>query len=200
MRLILASSSPRRKQLLKMLGIEPKILISSVDENQLPNESIETFLRRVSMAKGEAVYKDEYFNIPIISSDTIVWCNNLMIGKPRDREEAARFLKMLAGNVHDVLTGLAILYQGVTHYEYARTQVEFSEINEDELKYYLDNENYMDKAGAYAIQGLASVFVKRIDGCYFNVMGFPVNLFYQMMKRIGINLYARGRGHPFVGP
>lgn len=193
MQLILASSSPRRKQLLKMLGIEPKILISSIDENQLPDESTETFLRRVSMAKGEAVYKDDYFNIPIISSDTIVWCNNLIIGKPGDRDEASRFLKMLSGNVHDVLTGLSILYQGVTHYEYARTQVEFCEINDEELKYYLDNEDYMDKAGAYAIQGLASAFVKRIDGCYFNVMGFPVNLFYQMMKRIGINLYkARG--------
>lgn len=189
MKLILASSSPRRKELLKMLGIEPKVLISSLDENQLPGEPVETFLRRVSIAKGEAVYKDEYFDIPIISSDTIVWCDNLIIGKPQDREEAARFLKILSGNVHDVLTGLAILYRGESHYEYARTRVEFSEINEEELNYYLSNEHYLDKAGAYAIQGLASVFVKRIDGCYFNVMGFPVNVFYQMLKKLGIELF-----------
>ncbi len=189
MRLILASSSPRRKELLEMLGLEPEIIVPFVDENCLPGEPIENFLRRVSIAKGEAVYRDEFFNDPVISSDTIVWCDNLIIGKPINRDEAYRFLKILSGNVHEVLTGLAIRYRGVFYYEYARTQVEFSEISEEELKYYLDNEDYMDKAGAYAIQGLASAFVKRIDGCYFNVMGFPVNLFYQMMKGLGIELY-----------
>ncbi|HLP61571.1 MAG TPA: Maf family protein [Candidatus Deferrimicrobium sp.] len=189
MQLILASSSPRRKELLKMLGIEPKIIVSHVDENQLPDEPVEIYLRRVSIAKGKAVYQDDFFDIPVISSDTIVWCDNLVIGKPRDREEAARFLMMLSGNVHDVLTGLAIHYRGESHYEYARTRVEFSEINEEELNYYLAHEHYMDKAGAYAIQGLASAFVKRIDGCYFNVMGFPVNIFYQVMKKLGIELF-----------
>ncbi|MCU0286260.1 MAG: Maf family protein [Acidobacteria bacterium] len=188
MQFILASSSPRRKELLKMLGIAPRILISNVDENRLPEEQIGSYLRRVSIAKGQAVYKEEYLDIPIISSDTIVWINNSIIGKPADREEAAHFLRTLSGRVHEVLTGVAILYRGNTYYEYACTGVEFSEISEEELTYYLDNEDYMDKAGAYAIQGLASVFVKRIDGCYFNVMGFPVNTFYQMMKRLGIEL------------
>lgn len=189
MRLILASSSPRRKELLNMLGIEPEIIVSFVDENQLPGEPLDTFLRRVSIAKGEAVYRDEFFDIPVISSDTIVLCDHIIMGKPVDRDEASRFLKALSGNVHEVLTGLAILYRGVSHYEYARTRVEFSEISEAELRYYLDNEDYMDKAGAYAVQGKASVFVKRIDGCYFNIMGFPVNLFYRMMKGLGLNLY-----------
>jgi septum formation protein len=189
MRLILASSSPRRKELLNMLGIEPEIIVPVVDENTLPGEPMETFLRRVSIAKGEAVYRDEFFDIPLISSDTIVWCDNLIIGKPADRDEAYRFMKILSGNLHEVLTGLAVRYRGVSYYEYARTRVEFSEISEEELIYYLDNEHYLDKAGAYAIQGLASAFIKRIDGCYFNVMGFPVNLFYRMMKAMGIELY-----------
>ncbi|MDQ1352751.1 MAG: nucleoside triphosphate pyrophosphatase, partial [Acidobacteriota bacterium] len=107
-----------------------------------------------------------------------------------DRDEAYRFMKILSGNVHEVLTGVAVRYRGISYYEYARTRVEFSEISEEELAYYLDNEHYLDKAGAYAIQGLASAFIKRIEGCFFNVMGFPVNLFYRMMKELGIELYS----------
>ncbi|MCP5104866.1 MAG: septum formation protein Maf [bacterium] len=182
--LILASSSPRRKELLKLVGIEPRIIVPHVDENQRPGESIDTFLRRVSISKGKAVYRDEFFHVPVISSDTIVLCENQVIGKPVDRAQAFSFLKLLSGNVHEVLTGVAILYRGESHYDYARTRVEFSEISDEELNYYLDNENYQDKAGAYAIQGMASVFVKKIDGCYFNVMGFPLNLFYTMLKTI----------------
>lgn len=190
MRLILASSSPRRKELLNMLGFVPEIIVPFVDESSLPGEPMEVFLRRVSIAKGEAVYREEFFDVPVVSSDTIVWCDNLIIGKPVDRDEAYRFMKILSGNVHEVLTGVAVRYRGISYYEYARTRVEFSEISEEELAYYLDNEHYLDKAGAYAIQGLASAFIKRIEGCFFNVMGFPVNLFYRMMKELGIELYS----------
>ena len=177
MRLILASSSPRRKALLKLLDIEPRILIPTVDESQIPGESIDVFLRRVAIAKGRAVFCDEFFDVPIISSDTIVLCENTVIGKPVNRADAQRFLRFLSGNVHEVLTGVSILYKGTSYYDFARTRVEFVEISEEEIEYYLDNEDYRDKAGAYAIQGKASVFVKKIDGCYFNVMGFPLNLF-----------------------
>jgi septum formation protein len=185
---ILASSSPRRKELLKLIGIEPRILIPEVDENQLPGEDVETFLRRVTIAKGQAVYKNEYVEIPVISSDTIVYCDNQVIGKPRSRAEAYNFLKLLSDNIHEVWTGVSILYKGEPYYDLARTRVTFSEIEETELQHYLDNEHYQDKAGAYAIQGRASVFVKKIDGCYFNVMGFPLNLFYTMIKGIGLTL------------
>jgi septum formation protein len=189
MRLILASSSPRRKELFKLLGIEAEIIIPTVDENRLPGESIKSILRRVTISKGEAVYREQFFHIPIISADTIVLCENKLIGKPVDRDEASRFLKILSDNVHEVLTGVSILYKGTPYYDFARTRVEFTEISDKELEYYLDNENYRDKAGAYAIQGMASVFVKKIDGCYFNVMGFPLNLFYNMLKGIGIELF-----------
>ncbi len=189
MDIILASSSPRRKELLKLLGIEPRIMIPEVDEGIKPGEPIENFIRRVATAKGRAVYSDNYYHTPIISADTIVLCEKKLIGKPQTRAEAFEFLKILSNNVHDVLTGVSILYRGTSHYDLARTRVEFTGISDEELTYYLDNENYMDKAGAYAIQGKASVFVKRIDGCYFNVMGFPLNLFYTMLKKIGINIY-----------
>jgi len=198
MNFILASSSPRRKDLLKQIGIEPLILSPEVDETKHPDETTETFIRRVTISKGEAVYKPEYFNTPIISSDTIVLCENRVIGKPSSKAEAYEFMKLLSDNTHEVLTGVSILYRGTAHYDYARTRVEFSPIPEDELQFYLENENYMDKAGAYAIQGKASVFIKKIDGCFFNVMGFPLNLFYSMLKKIGIVLFsASGGQNPF---
>jgi len=189
MKFILASSSPRRKELLKLVGIYPQIIVPMVEENRLPQESIDTFLRRISIAKGKAVFSNSLFETPIISADTIVVCENQLIGKPQSREDARKFLKILAGKSHDVLTGIAILYRGHSHYEFSRTQVLFSPISDIEIEYYLDNEDFMDKAGAYAIQGKAAVFVKEISGCYFNVMGFPINLFYSMLKKIGISIY-----------
>jgi septum formation protein len=189
MNFILASSSPRRKELLKLVGIHPRIVIPTVDEGRKPGESIEDFIRRVTLAKGEAIYRDEFHDTPVISADTVVWCDRQLIGKPRDRAEAFDFLKMLADNVHRVFTGISLLYRGTAYYDLACTQVVFAPLSDEEINFYLDNENYMDKAGAYAIQGKASVFVKRIDGCYFNVMGFPLNLFYTLLKKIGIRLY-----------
>jgi septum formation protein len=190
MNFILASSSPRRRELLKLLGIVPQIIVPQVDENIHPGESIETFLRRVSIAKGEAVYSESLFDSPIISADTVVLCENRLIGKPQSKDDARRFLETLADKSHDVLTGVSILYKGNNHYDFSRTRVEFSPISKAELDYYLEKEDYMDKAGAYAIQGMAAVFVKKIEGCYFNVMGFPLNLFYSLLKKIGIDIYS----------
>ena len=186
---ILASSSPRRKELLKLIGIEPRIFKPQTDESREPGESVETFLKRVTIEKGGDVYMEDYFENPVISSDTIVLCEGRLIGKPADAVEAREFLELLSGNVHEVWTGLAVKYRGRVYYDVARTKVSFSPISASELDHYLEHENYMDKAGAYAIQGLASVFVNKIDGCYFNVMGFPINLFYNMLKRMDIELF-----------
>ena len=190
MDIILASSSPRRKELLKLVGIEPRIIIPTTDESIKTGESVQTFLRRVTIEKGQAVYRDSFYHTPVISADTIVLCENKLIGKPRTRAEAFGFLQTLSNNIHNVLTGVSILYRGTPHYDFARTWVVFNGMSTGEIDYYLENENYMDKAGAYAIQGKASVFVKKIDGCYFNVMGFPLNLFYTMLKKIGIQIYS----------
>ena len=175
--------------MLRLLSIEPRIIVPTVDENRRADESTEMFLQRVAISKGEVVYRDAFFEVPLVSADTIVLCEDTIIGKPVDRVDAFGMLKRLSDNVHEVLTGISILYKGTSHYDFARTCVEFTEISDNEINYYLDNENYQDKAGAYAIQGKASVFVKKIDGCYFNVMGFPLNLFYNMLKRIGIELF-----------
>ncbi len=164
-------------------------MVPEVDEGKKVGERVEEFLRRVTIDKGEAVYREEFFDIPIVSSDTIVLLDNHIIGKPVDPDDARAILERLSNQVHEVWTGVSILYRGVPHYNFARTGVEFNGISREELDYYLENEDYMDKAGAYAIQGKASVFVKRIDGCYFNVMGFPLNLFYTMLKELGFELY-----------
>lgn len=188
-RIILASSSPRRKELLELVGVNPEIIVPKTDETPLENEPVDMFLRRVTIAKGRSVYSEAYTDSLLISSDTIVLLKGRMIGKPRDTDEARSILRELSGNMHEVWTGVAVFTNGDVLYDVSRTRVYFNAISPQELDYYMENEHYMDKAGAYAIQGKASVFIERIDGCYFNVMGFPLNMFYGMLKRLGIELY-----------
>lgn len=190
-RIILASSSPRRKELLELVGVKPEIVIPQADETPLANESVEEFLRRVTIAKGSSVYHKGLADSLIISSDTIVLLDGRMIGKPRDPADARVILQELSGHMHEVWTGVAVFSNSEILYDVSRTRVYFNSISDGELNYYLENEHYMDKAGAYAIQGKASVFIERIDGCYFNVMGFPLNMFYGMLKQLGVELYRQ---------
>lgn len=190
MRFILASSSPRRLELLQLVGIGPLVIVPQADETMKTGERPVDFIRRVTIAKGESVKRDDFFDDVVISADTLVLCRDQVIGKPRDRREAVEILKLLSGTRHEVWTGLAIFYQGKTYYECAVSYVYFSAISDREIDFYLDNEAFMDKAGAYGIQGKASVFVQKIEGCYFNIMGFPLNLFYTMLKTIGLELYC----------
>jgi len=189
MRIILASSSPRRRELLRLIGLEPEILFSSFEERISPGESALGFVKRVTIQKGKEVYKDDFYGIPVVSADTIVYIDRTILGKPVNRRDAFNMLQTLSGNVHQVITGVSILYKGETYYELSTTKVYFKKLSAAEIDFYLDHEEYADKAGAYGIQGKASVFVEKIDGCYFNVVGFPVNLFYHMLKKIGIEIY-----------
>jgi len=190
MELILASSSPRRKELLELIGIKPEILIPAVNEKLESNESFSEFLERITFAKGQSVFENKYFNSIIISADTIVILENRLIGKPVNRENAFVILKNLSNKMHEVWTGLSILNEGKTWFRLSRTKVYFDNITDSEIEYYLNSENYMDKAGAYAIQGRASVFVKKIEGCFFNVMGFPLHLFKKMLKMVKPDFYG----------
>ncbi len=189
MKMILASASPRRKELLQLIGLNPEILIPDIDERIRPGEKPRVFLERVTIAKGIAAYKKKFFSHLLVSADTIVICADSLIGKPTNREDAFRMLNRLSGQRHEVLTGIALIFQGETLFEISRTAVYFKELSEREINFYLDRENYLDKAGAYAIQGRAAIFVERIEGCFFNVMGFPLNLFYRMVQERGLNLY-----------
>ncbi len=189
MKIVLASASPRRKELLQMIGLDPAIIIPDIDEMVRPGEAPEAFLERVTIAKGIAVYKKNLFSHLLVSADTIVLLADELIGKPVDREDASRMLNRLSGRRHEVMTGMALMYQGETRFEISRTLVYFKELAAAEIDFYLDHEVFMDKAGAYAIQGRAALFVEKIEGCFFNVMGFPLNLLYRMANERGLNLY-----------
>jgi septum formation protein len=189
MKIILASSSPRRRELLQLIGLEPQVVVPKVSERMEEGEAVGEFLRRVTLLKGESVFNHSLRDHLLISADTIVLLDDRVIGKPTSREEAFVMLRSLSANCHDVRTGISLFYDGSPHYNEASTTVHFSEISDSEIEYYLSREAFHDKAGAYAIQGMASVFVERIEGCYFNVMGFPLNLFFQMLKKLGINLF-----------
>jgi septum formation protein len=189
MKVVLASASPRRKELLQLIGLAPEVIPPDIEEAVLPGEALEVFLQRVAVAKGIAVYKKRFFHSLLVSADTVVRLDNALIGKPSGRDDAFSMLARLSGRRHEVLTGLALMHEGETSFAISRTQVQFKELAESEIAHYLDHENFMDKAGAYAIQGRAAVFVERLEGCYFNVMGFPLNLFYRMLGQRGLNLY-----------
>ncbi len=187
-RTVLASASPRRKEILNLIGIYPKIVIADLDEIVKKGENSESFIERIAKEKALRINPEEYYGSLIISADTVVLLRDKIIGKPSGREEAFDMLKELSDNTHTVLTGVNLIYKNSSRFILTKTKVMFNKLDEIEIEYYLNNEKYLDKAGAYAIQGLASIFVKGIEGCFFNVMGFPINSFYSLIKELGISI------------
>jgi septum formation protein len=186
---ILASSSPRRRELLNLVGIEPVVLFPDIREQMIDGESLRNFLKRVTDEKARSVYQSTFFDAVVMSADTIVLVNDEILGKPRNRDHARLMLESLSDRMHEVWTGISIFYRGKVRFDCARTKVYFEKISEPEIERYLNHEAYKDKAGAYAIQGRASVFVRKINGCYFNVMGLPLHVMMQMFKKMGIHQY-----------
>jgi septum formation protein len=180
--LILASSSPRRAELLRAAGFEFTIRIPDINEARLPDESPRNYALRLSLEKAMAVAKDEEL---VLGADTIVIINNEIAGKPADLDDARRMLRALSGRRHEVLTAVTLIRGGSVLSGVESTHVTFSRISEDEIEWYVSTGEPMDKAGAYGIQGNASRFVERIEGSYSNVVGLPVNLVYRMVKRLG---------------
>ena len=190
---ILASASPRRSEILRQLGLRFKIdPCSDPEPRKNPSESPSDYVRRVSKLKAAAVAK-HHPNSRVIAADTIVVVDNAILGKPSNRTEAKDMLRRLSGCRHEVLTGLCLttadeprrVYSSVT-----RSGVCFNRMSGGEIEWYLNTEEYLDKAGAYGIQGYASLFIHRIEGCYFNVVGFPVSEFARLCRRAKINLQS----------
>lgn len=173
MRLILASGSPRRRELLSMVTKEFEIRVSNVEEvvpeGLSPAETVE-FLSRL---KGGAVFR-EFPDSTVIASDTVVAVDGAILGKPGSEEEAAGMLRTLSGRAHEVYTGVYIVNREKEISFSQRTEVEFYSLTEEEIRDYVKTGEPMDKAGAYGIQGLGALLVKGIAGDYYNVMGFPV--------------------------
>jgi len=188
MKIILASKSPRRKELLLKIVKDFEVIPSGFDENIINEKEPERLVEKLSQAKGEELFtrlklKEDYI---IISSDTIVFFNNKILGKPKDKEEAFKMLKKLQNNKHIVYTGLFVLINKPEKIErivtYSKTEVYFRKITDEEILNYINIENTLDKAGAYAIQGKAREFVKKIDGNIETVIGLDVEKLKNILK------------------
>ena len=185
MKVILASASPRRKDLLSLIGCNYETYSPDVDESILEDETPESVCRRLSILKAESASR-QFAGTLIISADTIVVIDNEIFGKPSDADEARVMLNILKGREHKVITGVTIIYKDKIITETESTAVWFRNISEDDIDSYISTGEYQGKAGAYAIQGYASLFIERIDGDYSNVVGLPLQRLSMMLEKIGI--------------
>ena len=183
-RLILASNSPRRLDVLHQLGLNPVVRSPAVDEAYIPGESPAAYVERLARAKAEVVAEKEPDAL-VIGGDTIVVSENRLLGKPADEDAAVEILISLAGRKHQVLTGLAISGQDGTVSAVSGTEVRLRSFTEAEARRYVMSGEPMDKAGAYAIQGLGAALVAEIVGDYYTVMGFPVGTFLDLLLQSG---------------
>lgn len=180
--LVLASNSPRRREILERAGLTFTVRAGNVSETLHPRESACDYVTRLSQAKAEAVEMRP--GEVILGADTVVVLDDEILEKPRDDVDAQRMLHLLSGRVHRVLTGICLRHSGGFTCDAAETRVSFVPLSEAEILSYVGSGEPRDKAGAYAIQGLASKWIDRIEGCYFNVVGLPVALVYGHLKRI----------------
>jgi septum formation protein len=178
-KIILASASPRRKQLLEWAEVSFEVIIASTDETFPAEMEVKEVPVHIARHKAEAVIEllsDENKGLPILAADTIVVLNNKIIGKPEDREDAINILQSLSGNQHAVITGVVILFRDKIVYFADRTEVQFSVLRKEQIEFYVDKYAPYDKAGAYAIQEWIGVIgIKSINGDFYNVMGLPVS-------------------------
>lgn len=183
-RLILASGSPRRRELLAQMGFTFEICTPDVDES-VPGHASD-IVRTLALRKGRAAAQN-YTDGVIIASDTLVSLNGEPLGKPVDEDDARRMLRMLSGTEHEIFTGVCLIdaATGREEVQVERTGVLFSEVTDAEIDAYIATGEPMDKAGAYAIQGIGGKFVTRFDGSYENAVGLPVDLVRDMMTRFG---------------
>ena len=187
MKLILASASPRRAEILRSASLQFTVLSSAVDETPMPSEVPQDLVRRLALAKAELVAARALGPAIVIAADTVVVLEGAILGKPRTSEDARQMLAKLSGRTHSVMTGVALIrLPDAERREFIETtQVHFASVSNEEIVKYLASGEPFDKAGAYAIQGLGGRFVPRIDGCYFNVVGLPLARLYHELSLLG---------------
>jgi septum formation protein len=182
----LASKSPRRRKLLKQIGLKFKSFSVEINEEPLKNESPVNCVKRLSVEKLNEALKKNIRGI-FITADTIVVLDNKIINKPFSQKEAVKYLKMLSERVHTVYTGFCI-YNSMNNkkvLDFEKTKVEFRKLSDNEIKEYVESGSPMDKAGAYGIQDdFGAVFVKKLTGCYYNVVGLPLTKIYESLKKV----------------
>ncbi len=181
MSLILASASPRRAELLRNAAIAFTVDPAHVPEQPTAGEGPADYAQRLARDKALAVFA-RHAQSAVLGADTVVVVDQHLLEKPNDKADAARMLRLLSGRTHQVITGVCLIAPEFEQTEAEITQVMFSALSEAEIVAYVDSGEPMDKAGAYAIQGMASRWVERIEGCYFNVVGLPVPRVYRMLR------------------
>jgi septum formation protein len=183
--LVLASASPRRRELLTQAGFEFQIQPAHIPEDPNPNEDPIAYVTRLAREKAEAVYaKLSDPTAIVLGADTTVTLNNHILGKPENPEDAARMLRLLSGRTHRVITGVALVSATRTEVAAEVTAVQFLTLSEQEIADYVATGEPIDKAGAYAIQGRAARWIPRIEGCYFNVVGLPISLVSTLIQSV----------------
>jgi len=183
---VLASKSPRRLEILQAVGWEFEAIAANVDETRYESEDAVSYVKRLAQTKAETVAGKLRGGL-VLGADTVVVIGEEILGQPRDDEEARRMLSLLSGRWHAVLTGVALVRCGQPPYalvEHETTRVRFSEMSIAEIDWYVSTGEPKGKAGAYAIQGKGALFIEEIQGDYFNVVGLPVRLAYELSRRI----------------
>jgi len=179
-KLVLASGSPRRAEILERAGWPHEIIVAGIDETVLPNEEPAAYVQRLARSKAEAVANRLSEGV-VLGADTTVVVANQILGQPVDDADARRMLRLLNAKWHDVLTGVAVVrVGGETRVGYQTTRVRFAEMSEQEIDWYIATREPFGKAGAYGIQGKASLFIEEIEGDYLNIMGLPIRLVYEL--------------------
>ncbi len=184
--IMLASASPRRKQLLEQLGWKVHVQTVDLDETPWPNEPAVQYCLRMSIEKSEVAQSSIKTVLPVLTADTTVVLNDEILGKPVDIDDAFVMLSQLSGAVHQVYTAVTVVYQGVTHSSINRSEVKFAIINEAQTRAYIATGEPMDKAGSYGIQGLAAMWIENINGSYSGIMGLPLFETTQLLNKLDI--------------
>jgi septum formation protein len=196
--LVLASASPRRRELLAQIGCHFEVRPANIPEEPHPGEDPIAYVTRLAREKAEFVFSEltaarensgsqsPVSDLAVLGADTTVTVDNLILGKPQDAADAARMLRMLSGRSHRVITGVALVTARGTEVAAEATAVRFLSVSDEEIAAYIATGEPMDKAGAYAIQGHAARWIPRIEGCYFNVVGLPLALVASLLESAGI--------------
>ena len=183
-KLILASGSPRRSEIMNSVGWEFTKDVPDIDESEHDGESPETYVQRLAREKASVIAAKHGSDEIVLAADTTVVINDQIIGKPVDVADARRMIQMLSGNWHEVLTGIAVTCNGIWEVGMQTTRVKFAEMSDAEVGFLVENGDPLDKAGAYAVQAQAAIFIEEIEGDYWNVVGLPISLVYRMVSRI----------------
>lgn len=186
--IVLASASPRRQELLRQIGCGFRVVVSDAEELSGDGISPEQLAVENARRKAEDVAAKEGGNAPVLGADTVVAVDETILGKPKDETDAVKMLRLLSGRQHLVYTGIALAYRGEIYEGVVRTEVWVDELSEKEIEAYIATGEPMDKAGAYAVQGIAAKFIPRIDGSFSNVVGLPLHAVKELARKAGIVL------------